>query len=576
MLTIRLIKMKKYYYIKILFLIGLLYNQAWAEEKEFGLVGPYLSAKYAISQSNFDTASKFYEKILNKDPTNLILLNEALMSAVGEGDFKSAQKISKHYTLFGGKSNVSDFVQDAIMIMNSDYEAIIVKISDSKNNNALTSRLVKAWALLGNGEMAKAKEEFNNIAQNTNYKNQARYHEALAVAMVGDFEEADEILSGRKYGDIQLNNRGIRTYAQILIQVDKEKLALSLINEVLSKSPYQNFILNNLKQKIKKGLAIDYNFITNSRQGIAEVYFGIVELLKNRVDPSEVLMLSRLAEFLWPENSNTSIQVASLLEDLKQYELALISYSSIPQSNPNYLLAELGRANTLSLLEKHHASIEVLKSLAKSHPSYMVVHSSLGDAYRQVDRDNDAILAYGNAIDLSNKLGKPRWEIYFYRGMIFEKQKNFIRMEQDFQKALKLSPKQPDVLNFLGYSLVEQRKRLPEALDMIMSAAEERPQSGYIIDSLGWIYFRLGDYQAAVEPMEKAVKLQPIDPIINDHLGDVYWMVGRIREANFQWKRALSFSPSKKEAERIRRKLKLGLDEVLENEKLLDTKTANE
>ena len=206
----------------------------------------------------------------------------------------------------------------------------------------------------------------------------------------------------------------------------------------------------------------------------------------------------------------------------------------------------------------------------------MVVHSSLGDAYRQVDRDNDAIQAYGNAIDLSNKLGKPRWEIYFYRGMIFEKQKNFIRMEQDFQKALKLSPKQPDVLNFLGYSLVEQRKRLPEALDMIMSAAEERPQSGYIIDSLGWIYFRLGNYQAAVEPMEKAVKLQPIDPIINDHLGDVYWMVGRIREANFQWKRALSFSPSKKEAERIRRKLKLGLDEVLENEKLLDTKTANE
>ncbi|MAR51270.1 MAG: hypothetical protein CML42_09115, partial [Rhodobacteraceae bacterium] len=185
MLTIGLIKMKRYSCINILFLIGLCYTQAWAEEKEFGLVGPYLSAKYAISQSNFDTASKFYEKILNKDPTNLILLNEALMSAVGEGNFKSAKKISKHYTLIGGKSNVSDFVQEAILIINSDYEAIIGKISNSKNNNTLTSRLVKAWALLGNGEMAKAKEEFNNIAQNTNYKNQARYHEALAVAMVG-------------------------------------------------------------------------------------------------------------------------------------------------------------------------------------------------------------------------------------------------------------------------------------------------------------------------------------------------------------------------------------------------------
>lgn len=557
-------------------MIGLSCSQVWAEQKEFGLVGPYLSAKYAISQSSFNTASKFYEKILNKDPTNLVLLNEALLSAIGQGDFKSAKKISDHYTLMGGESNVSNFVQDTVMIIKGDYNSIIAKINDSKKNNPLTSRLVKAWALLGNGEMGSAKEEFNNIAQDANYRNQARYHEALAVAMVGDFEEADEILSGRKYGNISLNNRGLQAYAQIMLQVGKKQLALDLINETLSKSRHQNFVLNNLKDKIKTGLEIEYDLIINPRQGIAEVYLGIVELLKDRVDPSEVLMLSRLAEFLWPENSNTSIQVASLLEDLKQYELALISYSSIPQNDPNYLLAELGRAETLSLLKKNHASIEVLKSLAKSHSNYMVVHSSLGDAYRQVDRDNDAILAYGNAIDISNKLGKPRWEIYFYRGMIYERQKNFIKMEQDFQKALKLSPKQPDVLNFLGYSLVEQRKRLPEALSMIMSAAEERPQSGYITDSLGWIYFRLGDYQAAVEPMEKAVKLQPVDPIINDHLGDVYWMVGRIREANFQWKRALSFSPSKKEAERIRRKLKLGLDEVLENEKLLDTKTANE
>ena len=557
-------------------MIGLSCSQVWAEQKEFGLVGPYLSAKYAISQSSFNTASKFYEKILNKDPTNLVLLNEALLSAIGQGDFKSAKKISDHYTLMGGESNVSNFVQDTVMIIKGDYNSIIAKINDSKKNNPLTSRLVKAWALLGNGEMGSAKEEFNNIAQDANYRNQARYHEALAVAMVGDFEEADEILSGRKYGNISLNKRGLQAYAQIMLQVGKKQLTLDLINETLSKSRHQNFVLNNLKDKIKTGLEIEYDLIINPRQGIAEVYLGIVELLKDRVDPIEVLILSRLAEFLWPENSNTSIQVASLLEDLKQYELALISYSSIPQNDPNYLLAELGRAETLSLLKKNHASIEVLKSLAKSHSNYMVVHSSLGDAYRQVDRDNDAILAYGNAIDISNKLGKPRWEIYFYRGMIYERQKNFIKMEQDFQKALKLSPKQPDVLNFLGYSLVEQRKRLPEALSMIMSAAEERPQSGYITDSLGWIYFRLGDYQAAVEPMEKAVKLQPVDPIINDHLGDVYWMVGRIREAKFQWKRALSFSPSKKEAERIRRKLKLGLDEVLENEKLLDTTIANE
>ena len=149
-------------------------------------------------------------------------------------------------------------------------------------------------------------------------------------------------------------------------------------------------------------------------------------------------------------------------------------------------------------------------------------------------------------------------------------------MESDFRAALKLSPNQPDVLNFLGYSLVEQREKLPEALQMIKMAVSEKPKSGYIIDSLGWIYYRLAKYQEAVGPLERAVELLPVDPIVNDHLGDVYWKVGRQREAKFQWKRSLSFFPNEVDAKRIRQKLKLGLDVVLETEKLIETKTEND
>ena len=149
-------------------------------------------------------------------------------------------------------------------------------------------------------------------------------------------------------------------------------------------------------------------------------------------------------------------------------------------------------------------------------------------------------------------------------------------MESDFRAALKLSPNQPDVLNFLGYSLVEQREKLPEALQMIKMAVSEKPKSGYIIDSLGWIYYRLAKYQEAVGPLERAVELLPVDPIVNDHLGDVYWKVGRQREAKFQWKRSLSFFPNEVDAKRIRQKLKLGLDVVLETEKLIETKTESD
>ena len=287
-------------------------------------------------------------------------------------------------------------------------------------------------------------------------------------------------------------------------------------------------------------------------------------------------MLSRIAEYLRPGYPAITLQVASVLEDLQQYGLALDSYSSVTQNSPNYILAELGRANTLALLNKKEVSVEVLKSLSKKHYNHVIVHSSLGNMLRETNRDIEAIEAYSTAIELANLKKQPRWSIYFYRGILYEKQKKFLKMESDFRAALKLSPNQPDVLNFLGYSLVEQREKLPEALQMIKMAVSEKPKSGYIIDSLGWIYYRLAKYQEAVGPLERAVELLPVDPIVNDHLGDVYWKVGRQREAKFQWKRSLSFFPNEVDAKRIRQKLKLGLDVVLETEKLIETKTESD
>ena len=136
----------------------------------------------------------------------------------------------------------------------------------------------------------------------------------------------------------------------------------------------------------------------------------------------------------------------------------------------------------------------------------------------------------------------------------------------DVRKALELNPDQPQVLNYLGYSLVEKQIKLDEALDMIERAVAARPDSGYIVDSLGWVLYRLGRYEEAVVHMERAAELMPVDPIVNDHLGDVLWAVGRYREAEFQWTRALSFDPEEKDAVRIRRKLEVGLDVVLAEE----------
>ena len=209
-----------------------------------------------------------------------------------------------------------------------------------------------------------------------------------------------------------------------------------------------------------------------------------------------------------------------------------------------------------------------------------MVHVTLGDFLRSLERYGDAAEAYDRAIPLIGEPQPTHWSLYFSRGICFEREGRWEEAEADFRAALELRPEQPQVLNYLGYSLVEMNQNLDEALDMIERAVEGQPNSGYITDSLGWVLYRLGRFDEAVGHMERAVELLPIDPVVNDHLGDVYWAVGRIREAEFQWSRALSFikpdESTDADPERIRRKLEIGLDGVLAEEGAPPLEVAND
>jgi Flp pilus assembly protein TadD len=185
---------------------------------------------------------------------------------------------------------------------------------------------------------------------------------------------------------------------------------------------------------------------------------------------------------------------------------------------------------------------------------------------RMEERFDEAEVAYTAAIDLLPEVNDNDWVLFFYRGIAHEQSKDWAAAEADFRQALDLNPTQPQVLNYLGYGLVDRGEKLEEALGMIKKAVAGDPKQGYIIDSLAWAYFKLGRYAEALEPMERASLLEPVDPIVTDHLGDVYWMNDRKLEARFQWRRALSFEPTEKDAERIRRKLEVGLDVVMQEE----------
>ncbi|MHA1134841.1 MAG: tetratricopeptide repeat protein, partial [Alphaproteobacteria bacterium] len=159
---------------------------------------------------------------------------------------------------------------------------------------------------------------------------------------------------------------------------------------------------------------------------------------------------------------------------------------------------------------------------------------------------------------------KGNWALYYSRGVSNERLKNWPAAEADFEQALELAPDESLILNYLGYSWVDQGLNLEQAMDYIRKAVKLKPDDGYYVDSLGWAYYRLGNMPEAVEKLERAVELRPDDPIINDHLGDAYWRVGRTFEAKYQWEQSLLLKPEDDQIVVLKEKIASGLKDPAE------------
>jgi tetratricopeptide (TPR) repeat protein len=406
------------------------------------------------------------------------------------------------------------------------------------------------------------------------------YHKALALASVGDYEGAADIFGEGLVGAAGQTRRGVMAHAEILAQLDRQDEALTLIRTSFGTGTDPE--LDMLTAALAAGEPVPFTHVPDPLAGMAEVFYTFAAVLKNEnTGDYYVLLYSRVARYLRPDHMDALLLTAELLENLGQYQLAIDEFAAVPADNPTYHAAELGRAGALRRSGKDDQAIEVLTQLARSHGDLAVVHSTLGDLLRGREDWAGAIAAYDRAIERVPQDNRMRWVLFYSRGIAYERSGDMAASETDFRAALAINPEQPQVLNYLGYSLVEQQRDLDEALDMIERAVAASPDSGYIVDSLGWVLYRLGRYEEAVDQMERAVELLAVDPVINDHLGDVYWAVGRKREAEFQWRRAISFvdpedTDGEADPERMRRKLEVGLDAVLEEEGAEPLKTSSD
>ena len=550
--------MNKFLQVVLLFLIVSISELASASS------GAYLAGRQAISDHNFVTASKFKARSISVDPENSKLLEGLMISFISQGSVDDAISIAKVYTEKGNSSQISQMILSASMIKDGKKKAALDFIKEAAETTPILQDLLSGWMLMGLYDEVNANRIFDKIAQVKGMEQFANFHRALAQLSIGELDQAEKTFSLIHTDQRKPTRRSIIYHTKILLSLGKFQEAQDLLEKWFG--PTFDPEIEEIFAYASSGKLYSESSFPNPSIAVAEVFYSIAKLISKEVDPAFTLIYSRLAQYLDLNHADSTLMTADLLVDLAQYNLAIKEYEKLSKSQPQIYASELGRAEALRVSGKVTEAIEVLIELTRQYPNSANGFRTLGNHYRRLEVYDKAEVSYGEAIKLYTAKGDADWFLYYVRGITRERLDIWELAEKDFRKALSLNPNQPQVLNYLGYSLIEKNSNLEEALDMIERAVKASPDSGYIVDSLGWGYYKLGRYKKALPNLERAAELMPIDPIINDHLGDVYWMVGRKTEAEFQWRRALSFDPEEEDVDRIKKKLKVGLTQVLMEE----------
>jgi len=546
-------------------LSGTLITAAAAQEAS----GPYIAARQAAIAHDYEFAVEYFSRALVQSPLDVVLSEQAMSAFLAVGDVSKAQILAKALNPGLNSHPLAGILLLTQSFQTENYKAALAQLESTSVAGAAVDDLLKGWALMGLGRVGDALKSFDTASKEQGMRSFGLYQKALAFSLVGDFESAEAIFSVKDQTLVAVSFRASLARAQILVQLDRSIDAINFLSDLYGEDAGQE--VRAMIAQLQAGAAVDFDVVRSGSEGAGEVLFFLALALQNAEGNDGRLLYTRLASYLAPNNMNALLLSAKLLEGLGNYGLAIEAYDAVPRSHPAFVSAELGRAQALSKIGKIEMGIEVLGQLAESFPNLRQVHATLGEFLRQDGQYERAIVSYDIAIDMIDHSMPEHWYVHYVRGTAHDRLGDWELGLRDFDRALSLSPNQFQVLNYVGYSLVERGERLEEALSMIERAVVAQPKAGYILDSLGWVQFRLGYYEGAIVHMERAVELMATDPVVNNHLGDVYWAVGRKTEARFQWLRALSFVTEATRSEdinliRMHRKLDIGLDAVLAEE----------
>ncbi len=521
-------------------------------------IGSYLVGRYAHARGDYGAAARHLRRVLDTDPDNPSLLRRTVSLLAAEGRIEDAAEFARRLVGISDDARLARFVLALQEARIGDYEGALERIDEISPDGvySLLVPLAEGWLHAGSGADTAGLAALAPLAERDSYRPFYLLHAGLMHDLAGREADAEALL--REAVAISGgSHRPVAALGSVLMRAGRAVEARAVYAEYRAQNP-ENVWAERMLAASHAGMSVP-PLVRDARGGLAEALLGAAAALPQRDNGDAALIFARLALYLHDELDTVRFLIGEILEDAERLEDAVDAYRSIPAGSDYAWAARLRAASDLADLDRHDEAIAALRAMMEERPERIDAASALGDVFRVDERYDEAAEAYDVAVGRIANVENQHWRLFYVRGIAFERVGEWPKAEADFLRALELEPDQPLVLNYLGYSWVEQERNLGEAKTMIEKAVELRPDDGYIVDSLGWVAYRLGDFEEAARQLELAVELVPGDPIINDHLGDAYWQVGRLNEARFQWRRVLTLEPEDELAAQVRRKLTGGL-----------------
>jgi tetratricopeptide (TPR) repeat protein len=524
------------------------------------LLGSYLAGRLARGQLDTAAAAAYYHQALVRDPGNEVLIEQSFLMEVTEGSWSRAETLAMELVKAQPSHRTAHAFLGLVDFKARRYASAEEHFKAASGNpiGELTSTLARAWTYQAQGKTDEALAALEAPKQPEWAQYYLRFHRALIADQAGRRGEARAAYERISKND-QRTLRVTLAYARHAANAGDTKLAQSVLKAHFDRAKGEGHpVAKALQAQIDNGERPEL-LVTSPEEGLAEVFYGLGEALTGEGGVSVGAVYLQFALYLVPDFPFALATLANAYEAIKRYEAAIAAYDRIPNGTPLQLSIEIRKALNLNQLERVDEAQKLLDETARQNPTDIRPLDAMGGILRGHKRYAEAVDYYSRAIALIDKPEAKHWSYYYARGTCYERIKKWPLAEADLQKALQLSPDQALVLNYLGYSWIDQNRNLKQGLALIEKAVRQKPDDGYIVDSLGWAYFRLHNFKEAAKHLERAVELRPEDPVLNDHLGDAYWRVGREREARFQWEQALTLKPEPEDAEKIKRKLQKGL-----------------